>query len=81
MNIMKSILKILFLAIILLNFSFNHFVLSAEKSSGLIAPGAEVIKVESGFSFTEGPATDAEGNIYFTDIPEEKIFKWNWKSG
>ena len=81
MNIMKSIFNILFSAIILLNFSCNHFVLSAEKSSGLIAPGAAVKKVESGFSFTEGPATDAEGNIYFTDIPEERIYKWTWKDG
>lgn len=30
-------------------------------------------KIQGGFSFTEGPAPDAEGNVYFTDIPEERI--------
>ncbi|MDR1516989.1 MAG: SMP-30/gluconolactonase/LRE family protein [Dysgonamonadaceae bacterium] len=29
-----------------------------------------------GFSFTEGPAADREGNIFFTDQPNDKIYKW-----
>ncbi|WP_127845584.1 SMP-30/gluconolactonase/LRE family protein [Psychroflexus aestuariivivens] len=28
------------------------------------------------FKFTEGPAVDANGNVYFTDIPEQKIWIW-----
>src|SRR5262249_54436436 len=28
-----------------------------------------------GYKFTEGPATDREGNVYFTDIPESRIYK------
>ncbi|MDR3232549.1 MAG: SMP-30/gluconolactonase/LRE family protein [Planctomycetaceae bacterium] len=39
----------------------------------LTAPGAEVQKVADGFSFTEGPAADADGNIYFVDDPNSKI--------
>jgi len=47
--------------------------------SGLIKPGAELKKVADGFTFTEGPAADAEGNVYFTDIPNNRIMKWTWK--
>lgn len=28
------------------------------------------------FKFTEGPAPDKNGNVYFTDIPEAKIYIW-----
>jgi gluconolactonase len=30
-----------------------------------------------GFRFTEGPAADAKGNIFFTDIPNNRIHKWS----
>ena len=43
----------------------------------LIAPGAMVEKLAGGFAFTEGPACDGEGNIYFSDIPNERIHKWS----
>ena len=33
------------------------------------------VKRHGGFDFTEGPAADAKGNVYFTDIPKEKIYK------
>jgi len=29
----------------------------------------------SGFKFTEGPAVDAEGNLFFTDVPNRRIHK------
>lgn len=38
-------------------------------------PTGEVEKVQGGFEFTEGPAVDAEGMLYFTDIPKERIHK------
>ncbi len=47
-----------------------------EKPS-VMAPGAQVIKLAGGFSFTEGPACDAAGNIFFTDIPNNRIHKWS----
>ncbi|MBZ0254674.1 SMP-30/gluconolactonase/LRE family protein [bacterium] len=40
------------------------------------APGAELELLSGGFSFTEGPAADAEGNVYFTDQPNDRILKW-----
>ncbi len=36
----------------------------------------EVEKLAGGFSFTEGPAVDAMGNVYFTDIPNDLILIW-----
>ncbi len=29
----------------------------------------------SGFKFTEGPAADRAGNLYFSDVPNERIYK------
>jgi len=43
----------------------------------LIAAGAEVKKLVNDFEFTEGPAGDAGGNVYFTDIPNNRIIKWS----
>jgi gluconolactonase len=45
-------------------------------SRSLVADGAELTRVASGFSFTEGPATDRSGNVLFTDQPNDRIFKW-----
>ena len=43
----------------------------------IIAPGAALQKLAGGFSFTEGPACDAHGNVYFTDQPNDRILKWS----
>jgi gluconolactonase len=80
MNI-RNIFALSFLSLFFLASFFIHPALSAEKSSGLIAPGATLKKVQSGFSFLEGPAADADGNIYFVDITAERIYKWNWADG
>ncbi len=45
--------------------------------TGVIARGAKVTLLAEGFSFTEGPAADAEGNVYFTDQPNDRICKWS----
>jgi gluconolactonase len=49
----------------------------APKSTALVAPGAEVKKLAGDFKFTEGPAADAQGNVYFSDIPNNRILKWS----
>ena len=49
--------------------------------SPVIADGAELVKAGSGYSFTEGPAVDQEGNVYFTDQPNDKIYKWSADDG
>ncbi len=47
------------------------------KGKGLMAAGAEVKKMAGDFKFTEGPAGDAQGNVYFSDIPNNRILKWS----
>lgn len=37
--------------------------------------------IETGFSFTEGPAVDKDGNVFFTDQPNDKIYKWDAITG
>jgi gluconolactonase len=41
------------------------------------APGAELKLAAEGYKFTEGPATDTRGNVYFTDQPNDRILKWS----
>ncbi len=43
----------------------------------LFAPGAHLDRLSGGFVFTEGPACDAKGNVYFTDQPNDRILKWS----
>ena len=45
--------------------------------ASVVADGAKVEKLADGFAFTEGPAADAKGNIFFTDIPNNRIHKWS----
>jgi gluconolactonase len=40
------------------------------------APGARLEKLTDACKFTEGPATDAPGNVYFTDQPNDRILVW-----
>lgn len=48
----------------------------AARADGIIAPGATLQTLATDFKFTEGPASDAEGNVYFTDQPNDRIMKW-----
>ncbi|MDX2248353.1 MAG: SMP-30/gluconolactonase/LRE family protein [Bacteroidia bacterium] len=41
----------------------------------LIAKGATLIREATDYAFTEGPAVDPEGNVFFTDQPNDRIIK------
>lgn len=45
--------------------------------SPVVAAGAVPVMAGSGYAFTEGPAVDAKGNVYFTDQPNDRILKWS----
>nr|WKN37527.1 SMP-30/gluconolactonase/LRE family protein [Tunicatimonas sp. TK19036] len=69
---------------ILLTLCIVCFVLSSavsqakkEKKGSLVAKGAELQQVASDYTFTEGPAVDEKGNVYFTDQPNNRILKWS----
>jgi len=43
----------------------------------IIASGAKVEKLADSFRFTEGPIADKQGNVFFTDQPNDRIMKWS----
>lgn len=49
--------------------------------ASIVKNGAKLIKIGSGFIFTEGPAVDKMGNVFFTDQPNNTIVKWSANSG
>ncbi len=51
------------------------------QQSPIIAEGAELVLVADDYSFTEGPAVDKEGDVYFTDQPNNRILKWTADTG
>jgi gluconolactonase len=48
-----------------------------QKTSPIIADGATLQLVSDQFKFAEGPATDKKGNVFFTDQPNNKIWKFD----
>ena len=47
------------------------------QDNSIIVSGAEPILVASDYEFTEGPAVDKQGNVFFTDQPNDQILKWS----
>lgn len=69
-------MKQLNLILILIVVNFNCL---AQKQ--LFHPKQKVVKTGSGYSFTEGPAVNSCGNVFFTDQPNDRIFVWDEKKG
>ncbi len=44
---------------------------------GIVEPGARVVELAKGFQFTEGPAVDREGNVFFSDVRASRTYKWS----
>ncbi len=53
----------------------------SEGNAGLIATDAQIENLGDGYSFTEGPAVDKNGNVFFTDQPNDIIYKWDATTG
>jgi len=69
---MKKLILVLFLIM------FTLFCTAKENSSiPGVGPVSPVKKVQGNFEFTEGPAWDTEGNLYFSDVSANKIYKMN----
>lgn len=60
-------------------FNTHHIVtpMEAQQADSLIADGAKLQRVSDQFTFTEGASVDKKGNVFFTDQPNDKIWKWD----
>ncbi len=47
----------------------------SQQLKALLLPGEDWKLVAQGYKFTEGPATNAKGEVYFNDIPNSKTYK------
>ncbi len=69
--------SILFFLLLLLINCTSKGVLNSKE---IVQQNAKIQLVSDKFSFTEGPAADSFGNVYFTDQPNDKIYFWDWKT-
>ena len=47
----------------------------AKRRTEILIPGEDWQEVSSGHKFTEGPAVNSKGEVFFTDIPNNRIHK------
>ncbi len=73
---MKSFFYLLFL----LAWSGASYAQTTDRA-GIIAKGAQLEMLGDGYAFTEGPAPDKKGNVYFTDQPNDRIIRWDATTG
>ena len=55
----------------------NNAKMVKNDTSKILKAGAELKLISSQFSFTEGPAMAKNGDVYFTDQPNDKIWKYS----
>ncbi|MBW6500446.1 MAG: SMP-30/gluconolactonase/LRE family protein [Bacteroidales bacterium] len=72
-------MKYLVTLVSLLIFPSLTLLSQSEGLAPVIKPGAELEKLSGDFQFTEGPAPDRQGNVYFTDQPNDRIMIWTTK--
>ncbi len=60
---------------------FAASVLVSQVQGQIVPDGAAVEQVATGYLFTEGPATGPDGAIYFTDIPNQHILRFDADTG
>jgi gluconolactonase len=63
------------------NTDFLFGVADETPAESLIESGAALVKIADGLSFNEGPAADAEGHLYFSDISANRIYTWSEAGG
>jgi len=67
------------LFILLMGLAFSVFGQDQiEDKKKLVAKNAQLKKVGEGFTFTEGPAVHRNGDVFFTDQPNNKILRWSY---
>ena len=56
------------------------FTITAHAQIPGIGPVGPIAQAQSGFQFTEGPAVDLQGNVYFSDVQRNRIHKIDTQS-
>lgn len=74
MSVQGSALRIASVTLVCLGLSLAARADDSQAIPGL-GPVGEIVKVHGDLMFTEGPAWDGKGNLYFTDIPANRIYK------
>jgi gluconolactonase len=46
-------------------------------AENVIVPNAKLEKLAGDFAFTEGPTCDTNGNVFFTDQPNNRVMEWS----
>jgi gluconolactonase len=70
-------LRIISVAILLLSLCATTSCAQQRALSEILIDGQEWELVADGFKFLEGPAVDADGVLYFSDLPTAKIYRLN----
>ena len=55
--------------------SFGSPVQARESAESILDPSFGVKKIDANCEFTEGPAIDRDGNLYFSDGPNNRVMK------
>ncbi len=83
-NINKAVLAIGAGFFALSSFTINKVVTDTKSAkvfsdtiTDIIAPGTELKLISDQFGFAEGPTTDKKGNLFLTDMPKDKIYKYD----
>ncbi|MEO2127651.1 MAG: SMP-30/gluconolactonase/LRE family protein [Christiangramia sp.] len=61
----------------LLAFALVLVISSCKTEKPMVNNEEKPVLISDEFSFTEGPAADAAGNVFFTDQPNNRILKWD----
>jgi gluconolactonase len=73
-----TLLTGLFFIISISAFTKNNIVKNIQQSQdSVVAKGAVLKKISDQFSFTEGASVDKNGNVFFTDQPNDKVWKYD----
>lgn len=70
-------IKLIYIAVIVVLCPVLLRAADETKPSQTPSEALAVRKLAGGFRFTEGPAADPHGNVYFTDIPNNRIHRWS----
>ncbi|MDP6546582.1 MAG: SMP-30/gluconolactonase/LRE family protein [Phycisphaerae bacterium] len=72
---MRNLIVSIVTGLVLLGVCWCGAAESKPAGKSVVASGAKVVKLPGKYRFTEGPAVDAKGNVFFTDIPKNLIYK------